>query len=364
MQLRKLFVRNFRSYSESLFEFDPHLNFIHGDNAQGKTTILEAIYLLMVGRSFRTIQSNDLIRCGEKHFFIECHFTKYNVDQKLCFAIDSKERKILYNSTSCSNLNSLIGLINGVLITPNDELIKGSPQIRRSFLDLHIAQTDPLYLHHLTRYQRALKHRNALLKQKQTATIESWENELASAGAYITEQRIVATDLLAKRANSIYQELSSTLHQLVVSYRNKIGSHTNFKDYFLAQFKSNKTRELALGITMSGPHRDEMGISLNEQDARLFASEGEQRTCITALRLASWHTLKERVEVPPLLLIDDVGVSLDNQRIHFLFEYLTNLGQTFITSTQRFVAPANVSCHYLHIAQNRQQNSLQGATYV
>lgn len=351
MLLRRLLVRNFRSHREAHLDFGPQLNIIHGDNAQGKTTLLEAIYLLMVGRSFRTTQTADLIRSGEDHFFVECHFTKHNVDQKLCFAVQGKERKILYNSTACPNLNSLIGLVTGVIITPHDELIKGSPQVRRSFLDLHISQSDPLYLHHLTRYQRALKQRNALLRQKQLATLESWEFELATSGAYITQQRFSAIEFLAKSAQTIYHKLSSTQHNLVISYQVKNGPHTSLKDYFLAQFKRNRPRELTLGITMSGPHRDEIAISLNDREARLFASEGEQRTCITALRLASWHTLKELVEDPPLLLIDDAGVSLDSQRIHFLFEYLKNLGQTFITSTHHLSPPSNIDCRYFPIAQ-------------
>ncbi len=161
MHLRSLFLQQFRNYKEAYFEFSPSLNLICGPNALGKTSLLEAIHYLMIGRSFRPGHHQDLIKVGCDTFYLEAIFCKYNVDQKLRLHANAKERRIIYNSTALASSSNLLGLIQGVVMTPDDvNLVKGPPALRRQFLDIQIAQIDPLYVHHLGRYSRAMRQRN------------------------------------------------------------------------------------------------------------------------------------------------------------------------------------------------------------
>ena len=178
LYLRNLYLRQFRRYEEVHFQFNPTINSIVGPNAHGKTTILEAIQFLMSGRSFRTQQPSDLIRHEQNYFYIEADFIKQGIQQTLKISYDGKERKIVHNSTVCQSSTNLLGLLQGVVVIPDSaSLVKGSPLLRRHFLDLQIAQVDPLYVHHLTRYARAMRQRNVLLKRKDLATIHGWNKK-------------------------------------------------------------------------------------------------------------------------------------------------------------------------------------------
>ena len=182
--LKSLYLHNFRLYEEVYVEFSPGINWIYGRNASGKTTMLEAIHLLASGRSFRTNQLANLIRHDCPHFYLEAHFEKHGIAQKLRMVHSSKERKISINNTQCSSVSSLVGVLLSVVLSPDDlSLISGAPQERRQFLDAQLSQVDPLYLHHLSRYQRAMRQRNTLLKTKKIGSIEGWEYEMATSAA-------------------------------------------------------------------------------------------------------------------------------------------------------------------------------------
>lgn len=337
MYLRSLKLLNFRNYQSETFHFSPRLNLIYGSNAQGKTSLLEALYFLVMGRSFRTVHTRDLIYHGSSYFGLEAHFVKHGVDNVIRITCDGKTRKIICNQ-SAYQISDLIGLLKGVLMTPDDiELVKGSPQCRRSFLDLHIAQYSPLYIHHLTRYNRALKQRNQMLKSRTVHSIESWEQELAKGAAYITLQRQKAIQELMARSSPLHSSFSSLMESLALHYKPQSGNAAEeeaVRRYYLEQFAKNRRREMELGMTLSGPHKDEMLISVNQRDIRAFASEGQQRSSIAALKLAEWDCLKEITEETPMLMLDDIGISLDDQRRAHLFSRLHNMGQVFLTTTQ------------------------------
>lgn len=336
--LQRLYLRNFRRYEEALFEFDPALNSIVGPNAQGKTTVLEAIQFLMNGRSFRTAQATDLIKHGQSSFFVEASFIKQGIEQTLKIGFDGKDRKIVYNSTPFQANANLLGLIQGVVVTPDDvSLIKGSPLLRRHFLDLQIAQVDPLYVHYLTRYTRAMRQRNILLKSKSLVSIDSWEQEMSGSAAYVVLQRKKAVGDLQKLVNTLHFMLTNDPQQLSVEYKHgpsQIEDPLQLRDYYLSHWQKNRLREKDLGITLSGPHRDDLLIKIAQLDARLFASEGQQRSCVMALKLAEWQRLNQICQEPPLMLVDDVGISLDGSRKQKLLEHLKTLGQVFMTSTE------------------------------
>lgn len=337
MHLRSLYLKHFRSYQEAFFEFSPHLNVICGPNAQGKTTVLEAIHLLMLGRSFRSGAVSELIRQDSSSFFIEALFNKHDINQTLRFYFDEKEKRILHNQTQIHNLSGLLGLIQGVVMTPDDvNLVKGAPQLRRQFMDVQIAQIDPLYVHHLTRYIRAMRQRNQLLKQKKLETIESWEHELALAAVYLMQKRRQTIEALQVFCRAFYAHLTQEMEELTLTYcpsGTKSQDPETMKQEYLQLLSKQRQRELILGYTLSGPHKDDLSICIGGKEARQYASEGQQRSCVTALHFGEWQQLKTMADSLPLFMIDDVAISLDENRRRRLLEQLASLGQVFLTTT-------------------------------
>lgn len=337
MFVKSLYLQQFRNYREIYFEFNPHLNLICGPNAQGKTTVLEAIHYLMFGRSFRPGLHQDLIRMGCNSFYLESVFCKHGIEQKLRLYVEENERKILYNSTTLPSISNLLGMIQGVVMTPDDiNLIKGSPALRRQFLDLQLAQVDPLYAHHLSRYAKAMRHRNQLLKQKNIVTIETWEHEMAHAAAYIIKQRRRVVESLQVHCRAFYSYLTGEKETLTLRYLSTAATYQNeadIKTYHIQQFNKNRSREILFGHTLTGPHKDDLWIGIGEQEARFFGSEGQQRSCVAALHMGEWQSLKQIAEDVPLFMIDDVSMSLDEKRRNRLLEQLSSLGQVFLTTT-------------------------------
>lgn len=337
MYLRSLYLQQFRNYREAYFEFSPSLNLIYGQNAQGKTSLLEAIHYLMLGRSFRPGLQQDLIHIGYNSFYLESIFCKHAIDQKLRLYVEGKERKIMYNSTVLSHVSNLLGIIQGVVMTPDDvNLVKGSPSIRRQFLDIQLAQVDPLYVHYLARYVKAMRHRNQLLKQKKIASIESWEHEMAQAATYIVQQRRRNLQSLQIYCQDFYSYLTGEKENLTLEYISVASACQNeaeIKAFYLQQFHKNRNREMLLGYTLVGPHKDDIWIGIGGRDARFFASEGQQRSCVAALHMGEWQCLKHIAEDIPLFMIDDVSMSLDEKRCSRLLDQLASLGQVFLTTT-------------------------------
>lgn len=336
MRIHQIRLNGFRVYDEASFSFGPELNMIWGPNARGKTSILEAIYLLSLGRSFRTSVSKEMIQFGKQALYIEASFHRNGIDHTLSFATNGKERKILYNGNPCSSMASLLELLQCVVVAPDDNLISGPPLARRFFMDLHISQMDPVYLNQLSRYQKALKQRNALLKEEKTAGIEPWEHELAKSGAYIHTKRCETLEELSTFLDTIYPQLSHENEHIHLHYVSKCPkelSHDEKIAFYQKALEENRQRDLILGSTSAGSHRDEMRVSLGSDDSRKFASEGQKRTCVVALRLAVWEKLKEHSGEPPIMLIDDIGANLDANRRQRLMDYTDKLGQVFITST-------------------------------
>ncbi|WP_075882775.1 DNA replication/repair protein RecF [Candidatus Protochlamydia sp. W-9] len=338
MTLRSLYLQHFRNYEEAYLEFSPQFNLICGPNAKGKTTLLEAIHCLMIGRSFRTSHYPDLIQQQFESFFLEAQFYKHGIEQTLKFGFHTTDRKIIYNSTPLATLSNLLGLIPGVIITPDDvQLVKGSPQLRRQFLDIQIAQVDPLYVHHLNRYGRALKQRNHLLKMKQQISIDSWEQEMTHSAAYLIQQRYQTITHLQNLAQKYYHLLSGENDLLTLEYRSIANSNLSIdeiKKLLVKQLCKNRQREMQIGYTLSGPHKDDLFVAIGGRDIRYFASEGQQRSCVNALHFAEWSRLHQRGDGDfPLFMIDDIGMSLDSNRKDRLVEQLQSVGQVFLTTT-------------------------------
>lgn len=306
------------------------LNVFHGDNAQGKTNLLEAIYLIATGRSFRTQHLKELIREGESYFFLEAEIVRDNIAQKVTLSFDGENKRLQIDGNTYNNFHPLLGLLPSVLYTPNDtDLINGSPAIRRRFLNLHLAQSDPLYVHHLTRYWRAMKQRNCLLRSAKLDGIDCWETEMAQSAAYLWKIRSEMISELKTPLEAQSKILSGDkeTHELQLQAAPKS---------YLQQLQKNRSREIALGLTLTGPHRDDLSLSIDQRPARLFASEGQKKTAIAALRFAEWERLSARIGAPALMSIDDLGLHLDETRRDLLRQALLKLGQVFITTPTPF----------------------------
>ena len=333
--IKHLYLKNFRNYSEKELSFSDRINLFLGANGQGKTNLLEAIYLISTGRSFRTEKLSDLIYSGEKAFFVEGILEKDGVEHRIQISFDGEQKKLLLNNNSYTTLQQLLGVLPSVLHTPWDgELIEGPPAIRRRFLNIHLAQSDLLYVHHLSRFWRALKQRNTLLKLRSIQGIECWEEEMALSAAYLQNARRQLLNALLSPLTKIAPPLSQDTP--TISYQ------PSAADQYLAQLKKHRDRELYLGTTLIGPHRDDFDLSINQKNAKDFASEGQKRTLTTALRLAEWHLLSESIGTGALLGIDDFGVQLDAKRRAHLIESMSGFSQVFITTPEMELPGASV----------------------
>lgn len=339
MHLHKIKLVQFRVYASAFFEFSPGINLIVGPNARGKTSLLEAIYLLIAAKSFRTHRNSEMIALGSNGFSIEGSFEKESVSQSIRLYTNGKEKGAVYNSTKFVNWSSVVGLMNGAVLTPDDaSLIKGAPQLRRQYLDVLISQADPLYIHHLERYQRALDQRNALLRALKTKSMETWEQEMAHSAAYLIEKRSQTVAALSELLSKIHYELSGEQESIALRYKNSTWEEVKcaperIKQAFLEDLAKHRPRELEVGFTLIGPQKDDLEILIDKKDVRSYGSEGQQRTCVGSLKLAEWHFLREAVGEVPLMLIDDLGISLDKNRQKRLLTMLEGLGQVFLTST-------------------------------
>lgn len=330
-----LYLRCFRSYAEAYVQFSPGINLIYGENAEGKTNLLEAVFLLSTGKSFRTNQLSDLIAHGCSSFYLEAEILRSGISQRIRLSFTEKKRQLQIDATTYSTFTPLLGMLPHVIYTPSDiDFIHGPPAERRRFLDLHLAQSDPLYVHHWVRYDRAMKQRNHLLRKSQEETLESWEEIMAQSGAYLMIQRKKLIAELQPHLSQAMQTLSETKEQLNMDYR-YIGSFP-LDDQISAHLKERffrlRRKEQDLGFTLIGPHRDDLDLLINNQTVKSFGSEGQKRCCMTAIRLAEWNRLEEQTKAPPLFGIDDVGMHLDTTRSVALEQRLSQLGQVFLTS--------------------------------
>lgn len=329
MKIHALHLKDFRRFESAHIELEPGLNYFHGPNAAGKTTLLEALLLLATGRSMRTRHLDQLVRLGAERFGLSCRFERHGINQQIDLFSTGKRHELTINATRGHRLHALLGLCQGVVITPEDlHIVSGGPDERRRFIDGHLCITDPLYVHHLHRYKRALKQRAACLKQRSFATIGVWEAELAKAAAYITAKRAEGLEALTKEAAPLLQALSGGSEELSLSF--KIPDQ-ELETYYTKLFEKNREKEAILQTTIAGPHRDDIQIQINANAARSFASEGQKKSIVCALRLAQWHHMHE--DEPPFLGIDDIGACFDAERLKALLEQIESLGaQVFVTA--------------------------------
>ncbi len=350
MHLKTLALRNFRNYSHADLSFSPGTNLIQGKNGQGKSNLLEAIALITTGRSFRTHNLSELIRFGEKFFYIGAEFEKGGMSHTLTLYYDAEKRLIEYNGASYTTLHSLLGILPSILLAPHDlQLITGAPGDRRRFLDLHIAQTDPTYLYHLGRYFRAMKQRNHLLRTADLLTLGTWEQMMAPSAGEIIRKRITAITSLGARLKKWVSLLSDEQDEVELHYR-ALEGEGDIEGSLRVGWEKMRSKEQEAGHTLLGPHRDDLTLQLSHKSAKHFSSEGQKRGCIAALRFAEWEQMAELLLDTPLLGIDDFGIQLDERRQALLQENLSIFSQVFLTSPH-FKQEEFLTSRVFHVAK-------------
>ena len=329
MKILSLQLRNFRLFDHAAIPFAPGLNYFSGPNAAGKTTLLEALLLLCTGRSMRTRHLDQLVKEKQERFALSCHFERHGIEQQIDLFSDGKRHDLTINATRGHRLHALLGQCQGVVITPEDiQIIKGSPEERRRFIDQYLCTTYPLYVHHLHRYKRALKQRSACLKQNSFGTIALWEQQLAKSAAFIVQERATALERIEKQASPLLRQLSGGLEGLKLLYR--LPKASDLEEHFIQELAESRGKDTLLQTTTVGPHRDDILVLINGKNARSFASEGQKKSLVCALRLAQWHQMGENET--PFLGIDDIGACLDEERLSALIKEISHLGQVFVTS--------------------------------
>ncbi len=343
--LKHLYLRHFRNYEEAEVTFSPRINAICGENAQGKTNLLEAIALVSTGRSFRTQHLSELIQEGHPFFYLEAEIDRDGISQIVKISFDGQNKKLQLDANAFTTFNPLLGTLPLVLAAPDDiDLITGSPALRRRFLNLHLAQSDPLYVHHLSRFWRAMKQRNCLLKTKSADAIECWETEMAHSAAYLLQTRLQLIDELKIPLSAQSRRLSLDAESV------ELRLHPTYTvPNYLQQLQKMRPREKEIGATLNGPHRDDLSFWISSKAAKTFASEGQKRTAVSALRLAEWERLKNRLGDAPLIALDDFSNSLDPHRQKHLTDYLQIMGQVFLTSP----VPVYANAHSLSIQSGK-----------
>jgi DNA replication and repair protein RecF len=334
MYLAHLKLRDFRNYARLDADFPPGFHLLLGNNAQGKTNILEAIYLMATLRSFRGVGGAQMVRHGQKGYFVSGQ-VRGTGEHEIKMYWSLRERKLSLDGQPVRRLSDYLGVLRVVVFCTEDlQLVKGAARIRRRFLDLLLSQTQASYLPLLQRYMRSLRSRNALLKTRvvDELALESFTKELVEIGDDLTRQRHQLVPRLSPLARLAYRRISRDAEELRLEYQPSIQ-----KD-FAVELAQNRARERSYRTTLIGPHRDDLQLLLNDRSAAQFGSEGQKRTLAIALKTAQAEYLTGLCGSPPVLLIDDVMGELDAPRRGGLLPLLERArrasGQVFMTCTE------------------------------
>lgn len=334
MIIKSLKLKNFRNYDLLSLDFDDATNIFYGDNAQGKTNILEAIYLSGTTKSHRGTKDRDMIQFGHDEAHIETVIEKNHVEFKIDMHLKKNSPKgIAINKMPIRKASELFGVIHLVFFSPEDlNIIKNGPSERRRFVDLELAQLDKLYLNDLANYNRIINQRNRLLKdiynrEDLLPTLEVWDMQLAEYGRRVIERREIFLDRLNEIIASVHERLTGGKESLSLSYEKSSGDAD-----LLDVIEKNRERDIRMKSTSVGPHRDDICFKVGDLDIRKFGSQGQQRTAALSLKLSEIELVKKLIKDEPILLLDDVLSELDKNRQHALLDTIGNI-QTIITCT-------------------------------
>lgn len=334
MHIDSLEVGNFRNYDFGKIEFHEKTNILYGDNAQGKTNLLESIFVCGTTKSHKGSKDRELIRLGEEEAHIRMHMTKKNIRHRIDMHLKkSKGKGIAIDGIPIKRSGELLGLLNVIFFSPEDlRIIKSGPSERRKFINMELCQLDSLYLHDLGEYNKVLLQRNKLLKQiyyqpSLKDTLDIWDMNLVDYGNRIIKRRAVFVEEIGELVTRVNEKLTGNKEHIRLFYEPDITT-----DEFERKLKDSREKDLKTCSTNVGPHRDDLCFLNSDIDIRKYGSQGQQRTCALSLKLAEIELVRQTIGDSPILLLDDVLSELDRNRQNYLLDSIHDI-QTIITCT-------------------------------
>ena len=335
MWIKKIKIKNFRNYEIEEINLEKNINIFYGQNAQGKTNIIESIFLCSLGKSFRTKKDKEMIKLNEQNAVVEVEYEKTDRDGKIKIEIGNK-KNIYLNGIKIKKLSELLGNLNIVIFTPDDiNILKGGPQNRRRFLDIMISQLRPNYMHILNLYIKTMEQRNNYLRQikeehKDENLLEIWDEKLAEYAIKIYEYRKEFIEKIIKKLDIIHKNITNGEEQIELEYVTECDS----KEKYLKLLKERRKLDIIKGFTTKGVHRDDFMIYINKKDIKIFGSQGQNRTAMLSLKLAELQVIYDEIGEYPILLLDDFMSELDKTRRKNFLENIEGT-QVIITGTEK-----------------------------
>ena len=335
MYIKEIKLNNFRNYKQLDLNLNKNINIIYGNNAQGKTNILESIFLCSFGKSFRTTKEKEMIMFNENNLIVEIFYQKKDRDGKIKIEIGDK-KQIYLNGVKIKKLSELLGNINIVIFTPDDiNILKDGPANRRRFLDMMIGQLRPNYVYNLNMYIKTIEQRNNYLRQireenKPEEMLEIWDEKLADYGEKIFNYRNEFIEKISKKINKIHGEITDNKEKLKIEY---VSNCENKEDY-LKLLKERRKLDIIKGFTTKGVHRDDFMIYINDKEVSTYGSQGQNRTVILSLKLSELNVVYEEIGEYPILLLDDFMSELDEERRKNFLNNIKNT-QVILTGTEK-----------------------------
>ncbi|MFQ9264512.1 MAG: DNA replication/repair protein RecF [Clostridia bacterium] len=335
MWIKNIKIKNFRNYEQEEIKLEKNINIFYGKNAQGKTNIIEAIFLCSLGKSFRAKKDNEMIKLNEQNAIVEIEYEKSDRDGKIKIEIGNK-KNIYLNGIKIKKLSELLGNLNIVIFTPDDiGILKGGPQNRRRFLDIMISQLRPNYMHVLNLYLKTIEQRNNYLRQikeehKDENLLEIWDEKLAEYAIKIYEYRKEFIEKIIKKINIIHQNITNGEEEIELEYITECDD----KEKYLELLKQRRKLDIIKGFTTKGIHRDDFMIYINKKEIKIFGSQGQNRTAMLSLKLAELQVIYDEIGEYPILLLDDFMSELDKTRRKNFLENIEGT-QVIITGTEK-----------------------------
>lgn len=342
MYIKRLKLHSFRNYKDLMFTLTKGINIIYGDNAQGKTNLLESIYVLGLTKSHRNFIDNSLINNESQYLTIEGIVNDKKLDNKLNIYIDNKTKVLKYNNNYVKKVSDYISLMNIIIFSPDDlEMIKGSPQVRRKYINLELSQLYSNYYILINEYNKILKLRNEYLK-KINKKISVDKNYISILTGYLVDKSIMIYRMRNKYINKINEYCSDifkdimNLEEFNIKYSKSIEfdlNMPNLKEYLLEEYNKKLDYDIKLCSTSIGPHKDDIEFYLGDKNLKFYGSQGQQRVAVLALKLSEIEIFKKYKETTPILLLDDIFSELDDSKKNNLLKYISRDIQTIITTT-------------------------------
>ena len=350
MKIKSLKLLYFRNYLSTNIEVHPSLNVLVGNNANGKTNIIESIFCLALGKSYRTKSDSECIMFGETATAMSCIVNKNNRELDIMLGINNKGKSAKIAGIKKTKLTDFVGELNVVLFSPEDlQIVKGSPALRREFMNREFYQFSRIYHKYYLMYQHLLKHRNSYLKdmrknpkdEMSLAYLETLTSQLAKVALYITKERVSFVQDISKLTYKNMLNISNGQETLKIKYKSSVLDALNISEINDESFtEENLTKvmmkksfdDIMRGSTKIGPQHDDLEFYINDLDAKMYASQGQQRSIVLSLKLAEINYLKEKTGTYPVLLLDDVLSELDKNRQLKLLDAINENVQTFITT--------------------------------